>query len=44
MQKQAPPARRAPDEQPAAITSGQQFAIREGKRTAGFGTVSQVLD
>jgi translation elongation factor EF-Tu-like GTPase len=29
-------------EQPTA--ESQQFAIREGKRTAGFGTVSQVLD
>jgi translation elongation factor EF-Tu-like GTPase len=39
-----PPARRAPDEQPAAITSGQQFAIGEGKQTAAFGTVSHVPD
>jgi elongation factor Tu len=30
--------------QPIAITTGQQFAIREGKRTVGVGTVSQVLD
>jgi elongation factor Tu len=30
--------------QPVAITTGQEFAIREGKRTVGFGTVSQVLD
>ncbi len=30
--------------QPVAITAGQQFAIREGKRTVGVGTVSQILD
>jgi elongation factor Tu len=30
--------------QPVAITTGQEFAIREGKRTVGVGTVSQVLD
>ena len=29
--------------QPVAITTGQEFAIREGKRTVGVGTVSQVL-
>jgi len=29
--------------QPVAITDGQEFAIREGKRTVGVGTVSQVL-
>ncbi len=30
--------------QAVAITAGQEFAIREGKRTVGVGTVSQVLD
>jgi elongation factor Tu len=30
--------------QPVAITAGQEFAIREGKRTVGVGTVSQLLD
>jgi elongation factor Tu len=30
--------------QPVAITAGQQFAVREGNRTVGVGTVSQVLD
>jgi elongation factor Tu len=30
--------------QPAAITTGQEFAIREGKRTVGVGTVSHILD
>jgi elongation factor Tu len=30
--------------QPVAITAGQEFAIREGKRTVGVGTVSQVLE
>jgi elongation factor Tu len=30
--------------QPVAITAGQEFAIREGKKTVGVGTVSQVLD
>jgi elongation factor Tu len=29
--------------QPVAITAGQEFAIREGNRTVGVGTVSQVL-
>jgi elongation factor Tu len=29
--------------QPVAITTGQEFAIREGKRTVGVGTISQVL-
>jgi elongation factor Tu len=29
--------------QPVAITAGQQFAVREGNRTVGVGTVSQVL-
>jgi elongation factor Tu len=29
--------------QPVAITAGQEFAIREGKRTVGVGTVSQVM-
>jgi len=28
--------------QPAPITAGQHFAIREGKRTVGVGTVSQI--
>jgi len=30
--------------QPVAITAGQEFAIREGKRTVGVGTVSHLLD
>jgi len=30
--------------QPVAVSVGQQFAIREGKRTVGVGTVSQILD
>jgi len=30
--------------QPVAIKAGQEFAIREGKRTVGVGSVSQVLD
>jgi elongation factor Tu len=30
--------------QPVAITTGQEFAIREGKRTVGVGTVVQLLD
>lgn len=30
--------------QPVAVTVGQDFAIREGKRTVGVGTVSDVLD
>jgi elongation factor Tu len=29
--------------QPVAIIAGQDFAIREGKRTVGVGTVSLVL-
>jgi elongation factor Tu len=29
--------------QPVAITAGQEFAIREGKRTVGVGTVTQLL-
>jgi elongation factor Tu len=29
--------------QPVAITAGQEFAIREGKRTVGVGTVSQIM-
>ena len=30
--------------QPVAITAGQEFAIREGKRTVGVGTVTQILN
>jgi len=30
--------------QPIAITVGQEFAIREGKRTVGVGTVSQIVE
>jgi len=30
--------------QSVAITAGQEFAVREGKRTVGVGTVSQLLD
>jgi len=30
--------------QPVAITAGQEFAIREGNRTVGVGTVSQVAE
>jgi elongation factor Tu len=29
---------------PVAVAAGQEFAIREGKRTVGVGTVSEVLD
>jgi elongation factor Tu len=29
--------------QPVALTAGQEFAIREGRRTVGVGTVNQVL-
>jgi elongation factor Tu len=30
--------------QPVAITAGQEFAIREGSRTVGVGTVSNIVD